>query len=165
MQRTAGSMALSGMDLTEDDKARILQLLEHPDEMDAILEELIQKHTVSADEMVDPSTGIKLTPSYQGKECLGNGSWPGYECCCDECDYFLTCFPDYNDPNHEHTYGDRRDFWRPNVREETCFDCLYRGKRVAGGKPWKPKLFCNKTKKVGRELRGHRCPHFERDED
>ena len=37
-------------------------------------------------------TGTKLTPSYHGRECLGNGSWVGYECCCDECDYYLLCF-------------------------------------------------------------------------
>lgn len=45
---------------------------------------------------IDPSTGTKLTPSPQGKECLGNGTWVGYECCCDECDYFLECFPEYS---------------------------------------------------------------------
>ena len=45
LQRTADCMALSEMELTEEDKARILQLLEHPDELDAMLEELIQKHT------------------------------------------------------------------------------------------------------------------------
>lgn len=44
VRQTAGSMALSGMPLTEEDKARILYLCEHPDEMDAMLEELIQKH-------------------------------------------------------------------------------------------------------------------------
>lgn len=44
--------------------------------------------------LIDPSTGTKLTPSYHGKECLGNGSWVGYECCCDECDYYLECFPE-----------------------------------------------------------------------
>ena len=37
----------------------------------------------------------KLTPSLGGKECLGNGNWLGYECCCDECDHYLTCFPDW----------------------------------------------------------------------
>ena len=36
-----------------------------------------------------------LTPSYHGKDCLGNGAFPGVECCCDECDFFLTCFPDW----------------------------------------------------------------------
>lgn len=46
-------------------------------------------------DLIDPSTGIKLTPSYHGKECLGNGEHPGVECCCDECDYYLTCFPDW----------------------------------------------------------------------
>ena len=44
LQRTAGTMALSEMELTEADKARIRQLLEHPDELDAMLEDLIQKH-------------------------------------------------------------------------------------------------------------------------
>ena len=36
-----------------------------------------------------------LTPGYHGKDCLGNGAHPGVECCCDECDFFLTCFPDW----------------------------------------------------------------------
>ena len=48
-------------------------------------------------DMIDPSTGTKLTPSFHGKECLGNGEWPGYECCCDECDWFLQCFPDWHE--------------------------------------------------------------------
>ena len=38
-------------------------------------------------------TPHKLTPSYHGIDCLGNGEWPGYECQCDECDHYLTCFP------------------------------------------------------------------------
>ena len=32
--------------------------------------------------------------------CLGNGE-QGFECCCDECDYFLLCFPEYNIRNGE----------------------------------------------------------------
>ena len=39
-------------------------------------------------------TGVELTPA-NPKECLGNGE-QGYECCCDECDYFLLCFPEYD---------------------------------------------------------------------
>lgn len=35
-----------------------------------------------------------LTPSFHGAECLGNGDWIGYECQCDECPYFLQCFPE-----------------------------------------------------------------------
>ena len=41
-------------------------------------------------------TGTVLTPSYHGKECLGNGEFVGYECCCDECDFYLLCFPEWN---------------------------------------------------------------------
>ena len=40
------------------------------------------------------STPHTLTPSPQGKECLGNGTWPGYECQCPDCDWYLACFPD-----------------------------------------------------------------------
>lgn len=45
--------------------------------------------------VLDPSTGIMLRPSCHGKDCPGNGENPGVECCCDECDYFLGCFPDW----------------------------------------------------------------------
>lgn len=44
-----------------------------------------------------PEVPAKLTPSPHGKECLGNGTWLGYECQCDECDFYLTCFPDWKD--------------------------------------------------------------------
>lgn len=50
----------------------------------------------SQDDLIDP-TGIKLTPSWHGKECLGNGENPGIECCCDECAFFLECWPEYDD--------------------------------------------------------------------
>lgn len=43
----------------------------------------------------DPSTGIVLTPSFHGEQCQGNGEHPGVECCCDECDQYLTCFPEF----------------------------------------------------------------------
>ena len=46
-------------------------------------------------QIIDVS-GTPLTPSLQGKHCLGNGEHPQYECCCEECDYFLKCFPQYN---------------------------------------------------------------------
>ena len=41
----------------------------------------------------------ELTPSYHGEKCLGNGEHPGIECCCDNCDYYQACFPDWQ----EHT--------------------------------------------------------------
>lgn len=41
-------------------------------------------------------TGTTLTPSWQGCKCLGNGEHPRYECCCDECSYYLYCFPQFD---------------------------------------------------------------------
>ena len=48
------------------------------------------------DPMIDRTTGIRLTPSTHGINCTGNGEHPGYECCCDECDYLLICFPEWD---------------------------------------------------------------------
>jgi len=47
------------------------------------------------EELTDPATGILLTPSWHGEKCQGNGEHPGKECCCDECDHYLACFPDW----------------------------------------------------------------------
>ena len=38
-----------------------------------------------------------LTPSPGGRECLGNGKHPEYECCCDECSHYLICFPNWKE--------------------------------------------------------------------
>ena len=45
-------------------------------------------------------TGIKLTPGNHGEICEGNGKHKDeqgelIECCCDECDCYLECFPEY----------------------------------------------------------------------
>ena len=50
-------------------------------------------------DFIDTATGITLTPSYHGEKCLGNGEHPDVECCCDECDYYPTCFPEYKEEN------------------------------------------------------------------
>ena len=47
------------------------------------------------DGLLDPGTGILLKPGLNGHACPGNGRHPGQECCCDECDHFLTCFPEW----------------------------------------------------------------------
>ena len=39
-------------------------------------------------------TGVELTPGAPNS-CLGNGK-QGFECCCDECDYYLRCFPEFD---------------------------------------------------------------------
>lgn len=41
---------------------------------------------------VDPS-GTPIAPGHP-KICLGSGSFPGFEVCCDNCPHFLKCFPD-----------------------------------------------------------------------
>ena len=44
-------------------------------------------------EKVIDVTGVELSPG-EPDLCLGNGE-QGYECCCDECDYYLRCFPEF----------------------------------------------------------------------
>ena len=44
-------------------------------------------------------TGVELTPG-KPAVCLGNGGQE-FECCCDECDYFLLCFPEFDPKNEE----------------------------------------------------------------
>lgn len=50
--------------------------------------------------MLADVTGIILTPGEEGKNCLGNGEKRDengnlIECCCEECDCYLTCFPNF----------------------------------------------------------------------
>ena len=42
----------------------------------------------------DPATGLFLTPG-EPTFCYGNGELL-YECCCDECDYYLLCFSEFD---------------------------------------------------------------------
>ena len=46
-------------------------------------------------------SGIELLPGAPDA-CLGNGE-QGYECCCDECDYYLLCFPAFDLEDEEDT--------------------------------------------------------------
>ena len=39
-------------------------------------------------------TGLELLPG-EPDACHGNGEH-GFECCCDECDYFLLCYPEFD---------------------------------------------------------------------
>ena len=40
-------------------------------------------------------TGAELHPG-DPEHCQGNGKHPDWECCCDECDWLLACFPEYD---------------------------------------------------------------------
>ncbi|MBQ9070804.1 MAG: hypothetical protein IJY23_05605 [Clostridia bacterium] len=44
-------------------------------------------------------TGVELTP-VEASVCLVNGE-EGFECCCDECDYYLLCFPEADPESKE----------------------------------------------------------------
>lgn len=81
------------MDLPKDDDIKIL--------MDGLAAKIGAEYIAQAaamelikEDLIDP-TGPPLTPSYHGRECLGNGHNGGYECCCDNCDHFLFCFPEF----------------------------------------------------------------------
>ena len=40
---------------------------------------------------------VKPTPSLHGENCLGNGEYKNIARQCDNCDHYLTCFPDWKD--------------------------------------------------------------------
>ena len=52
-------------------------------------------------------TGIELMLG-EPAVCLGNGD-QGFECCCDECDYYLLCFPDFDPKNKEKNIDMNKD--------------------------------------------------------
>ena len=42
-------------------------------------------------------TNVELIPE-ESAVCLGNGK-QDFECCCDECDYYLLCFSEFDPKN------------------------------------------------------------------
>ena len=53
-------------------------------------------------------TGVELTPG-EPTVCLGNGE-QGFACCCDECDYYLLCFPEIDPQNQEGNIAENKDY-------------------------------------------------------
>ena len=49
--------------------------------------------------------GTELIPG-KPDVCLGNGEH-GFECCCDECDYYLRCFPTFDLQREEENSTER----------------------------------------------------------
>ena len=41
--------------------------------------------------MIIDVTGEILIPGNGGRDCPANGTDPNVECCCEECDYLLSC--------------------------------------------------------------------------
>ena len=50
--------------------------------------------------------GVELTPG-ELAVCLGNGE-QDFECCCDECDYYLLCFPEFDTKNKEENIDENK---------------------------------------------------------
>lgn len=49
-----------------------------------------------------------LTPSYHGESCRHNGDNSDYEIACDECDFYLICFPDWKEMVEMYDFNDNR---------------------------------------------------------
>ena len=49
-----------------------------------------------------------LTPSYHSELCRHNGDNPDYEISCDECDFYLICFPDWKEMIEMYDIDDKR---------------------------------------------------------
>lgn len=66
--------------------------------LDGVIDESYKKlrQRYRPEDFIDP-TGTTLNPSWHGEDCLGNGEHPGIECCCDECQFYLSCFPDWKE--------------------------------------------------------------------
>ena len=53
-------------------------------------------------------TGVELTPG-EPDVCLGNGE-QGFECCCDECDWFLLCFPEFDQKSIQENIAEKKAY-------------------------------------------------------
>ena len=53
-------------------------------------------------------TGVELMPG-EPTVCLGNGE-QGFECCCDECNYYLSCFPEFEAKSIEENISIYKDY-------------------------------------------------------
>lgn len=62
-----------------------------------ILDEPNEDPDVEVPQFERDVTGTLICPGHP-KLCLGSGDFQGFPCCCDECSYFLACFPEWEDP-------------------------------------------------------------------
>ena len=53
-------------------------------------------------------TGVELTPG-EPTVCLGNGE-QGFEYCCNECDYYLLCFPEFDPKSNERNIAENKAY-------------------------------------------------------
>lgn len=50
------------------------------------------------------------TPSYHGEKCRHNGESTAYELACDECPYYMICFPDWEYLDKQYSYSDDESY-------------------------------------------------------
>jgi len=104
----------------------------------------------SKDELNDTyQDEIIVTPSYKGAKCQHNGE-NVFDKFCDKCEFLKTCFP-------AAVYGDKRDFWKPKLRDDSCIVCEYLGEKIHGSSKY---FMCKQTKRKGTLKRASSCLHF-----
>jgi len=64
-------------------------------------------------------TGIELTPG-EPLVCLGNGE-QGFECCCDECDYYLPCYPEFDSKNNQGNIAENSVYTSQSCKKDEEF--------------------------------------------
>jgi len=64
-------------------------------------------------------TGIELTPG-EPLVCLGNGV-QGFECCCDECDYYLLCYPEFDSKNNQENIAETHVYISQSCKKDEEF--------------------------------------------
>ena len=62
------------------------------------------------------TAGVEITPG-EPDACLGNGE-QGFECCCDECDCFLLCFPEFDSKGKTAHSLDKEPIVSPRQRKD-----------------------------------------------
>lgn len=93
-------------------RCQLLKKLKREASMDKF-DELIKATVLHGSEIVEMPrieydvTGTPICPGHP-KICLGSGDFPGFECCCDECDYCLDCYPEFLSDISEDLEGGRR---------------------------------------------------------
>ena len=64
-------------------------------------------------------TGIELMPG-EPDTCRGNGE-QGFECCCDECDCYLLCFPEFDSKNNERNIAENKVYISQSCKKDEEF--------------------------------------------
>ena len=79
----------------ESDPEEIASHYELYKRIDLLEEDTVIRSMVYVNEdPVSADSYDELTPSYHGEKCLFNGEHEGYEITCDNCDFYMECFPD-----------------------------------------------------------------------